>query len=68
MVDLRLLEDLQIFVPAGKRSDFINEAVEEALLRFRRNKAGEGIMKIRKAAKLKLSTEEILKCRDYGRE
>jgi hypothetical protein len=68
MVDVTILGSLEELVPAGSRSDFINESLSRAILRFKKGKAVEGIRKLATKSKLKLSSEEIRKLRNYGRK
>ena len=68
MLDRSLFLEIKAYVPEGERSDFANEAFEEALMDFKRRKAYEEIKKIRKMNKVHVSTEEILQARDDGRK
>ena len=68
MLDRTLFLDIKQYVPEGERSDFANEAFEQALIDFKRAKAYEEIKKLRKINKVHVSTEEILQTRDDGRK
>lgn len=69
MISHPLLKELEELIPRGERSDFINEAIEEALTRFSRKKAGEEMDKLRKALHLKLGNDkQLLKEIHYGRK
>ena len=59
---------LNELIPAGERSDFINETLEKALLKYKRTKASVEIDKWRKKLNLHMTTEEIIKLKNYGRE
>lgn len=68
MVSKSLIMEIKQYVPEGERSDFANEAFEEALTTFRRKKAFENIAKFRKKVKLDIPPDEFRKLRSYGRE
>lgn len=68
MIDARVVETLEMTIPTGKRSDFVNEILEAGLLRYRRQKAIEGMDRLAKEVKWKISTKEIIKLKNYGRE
>lgn len=68
MVESTLLKQIKTFVPEGERSDFANEAFEEALVHFRLKKMSEGIDALRKKNKTYISTKEIIRLRDEGRK
>lgn len=68
MIQKDLLEAMKFFIPEGGRSDFVNEAVQEALKDFGRKKAMEEMEQFRKTAQWKMTDEEIRKAREYGRE
>lgn len=59
---------LKQLIPAGERSDFINKTLEEAMKSYKRHKASEEIDKFRSVWKLKMSNEELLKLKNYGRQ
>ncbi len=67
MIDARVVEKMEMMIPSGQRSDFVNECLEDALTKFSRNLAFEGMRKMAKKMKLKLSTKEIIKLKNYGR-
>ncbi len=68
MIDENIMVEVKQYIPDGERSNFVNEALVEALENFKRHKAIEGIEKIRKKAKLKMSDAEINSLKNYGRE
>lgn len=67
MVNETLMAEISIYIPAGERSDFVNEAIEEALADYKQEKAFEEMDKLRKEANLYLSTEEIIRLKNDGR-
>lgn len=67
MVDRKIVIELQEWIPQGERSDFVNKALQEAMLRYKRVKAGEKMDELREKSKIRLSTAEIIKLKNYGR-
>lgn len=61
MMNSDVLEQLAGVIPPGERSDFINEAVEEKLLRWSRQKAFELIEEFKKENPVKMSDKQMLK-------
>ncbi|QQR54329.1 hypothetical protein IPG41_03940 [Candidatus Peregrinibacteria bacterium] len=61
MMDSDLLDRLGELIPPGERSDFVNEAVEEKLLRWGRQKAFEELEKFKAKHPLKMSNKQMLK-------
>ncbi len=68
MINRETLMQFYHLIPAGERSDFLNISLKEALIQYARRKASEQIDEFRKEWKLKLSTKEIIKLKNYGRE
>lgn len=68
MVDVKVLAEIERLIPAGQRSNFVNESLDEALLRYSRGVAIEGMRKLAKKLKVKVSDSEIRKLKNYGRE
>lgn len=68
MISKEILKSLHQVIPAGQRSDFVNEALEDALIDYSRKKAFEKLEKFRKENGIFLSTEEIIKLKNYGRK
>ncbi len=68
MVDMEILQDMKEFIPAGDRSDFLNHAIQNGLEDFRNKMAFDGIKKMQRKAKLKMTMKEFLKLKNYGRE
>lgn len=67
MIDYEILEMLDGFVPKGLRSDFVNEALEKGISILKRQIAFQNMDKLKKEYKLKMSEEEIIKLKSYGR-
>lgn len=68
MLDRALFLEIKTYVPEGERSDFANEAFEEALRDFKRKKALEGLDELRAMNKTYISNKELIQLRDEGRE
>ncbi len=68
MIDIHVLQEIKEFIPDGERSDFLNYSIQRGLEDFRNKVAFEGIREMRKKAKLKMTTEEFIKLKNYGRE
>ena len=68
MMSRPVVMQLKKLIPAGERSDFVNTAMEAALLRFQRQKAIEGMEAFRKKYKLRMTTAEIIRLKNYGRK
>lgn len=66
-ISISVIHELESLIPAGDRSDFVNNAIEEALIQYGRERAAKALKQARKKLKLNLSTEEILKDIRYGR-
>lgn len=67
MISLTLLEELEQVMPAGDRSNFVNEALEEKLIDFSRKKAFEQMEKSLKKQKKVHQNKDILKMIHEGR-
>lgn len=67
MVNKWILTRMNELIPARKMSDFVNEALEEAIKHFGRKKAIEGMDKLASGHKFRMSTEEFIKLKNYGR-
>lgn len=68
MIEQKLFEDLESLIPAGERSDFMNDALEEAIIDFSRKKASKWMEEFKEKNKIKMTTKEILKTIRYGRK
>lgn len=68
MVNEDLLVEIKQYIPDGERSDFVNEALEGAIELFRRKKAVEEMDRIRNEDPVKITTEEFIRLKNYGRE
>lgn len=67
MIDKEILIKIEKLLPAGKRSDFINVVLEEALTQYGRGLASDNMNELAKKSHFKISTNEIIKLKDYGR-
>ena len=68
MLDEKVILKIKQYIPQGERSDFANEAFEEALDLFARTKACEEMDKIRTENPVSITTEEFIRLKNYGRE
>jgi hypothetical protein len=71
MINKAILAEIRTLVPSGEMSDFVNEALEKAMIQFSRIKASEGMDKLAEILSKKgvrMSTEEFIKLKNYGRE
>lgn len=59
MVDHDITQRLEQLVPVGERSDFVNKAMDEALVLYGRRKAFEFFETFRKKQKKKWKVNEI---------
>lgn len=67
MMSKELLAQFYQLVPSGDRSNFMNEALEEYLTRYGRQKAIEAMDRMAESGEFsKLSTKEFLKTRHEG--
>jgi len=70
MVNKDLLINFYTLVPPGKRSDAINEALEEWMIQRGREIASDAIDRLREEDKkrgITLTNQEFIKIRDEGR-
>ncbi len=67
MINISLVEKLNA-IPAGERSNFVNEALEESLIRYGRRKAFEELDEFKKKHPLKMTSKQILKIIQDGRK
>jgi|GEM_PF-1845678 len=67
MISKHLLVELDQLVPERKRSDFINDALEKAIIHYGRKKACEEMDKLAASHKIRMSTAEFMKLKNYGR-
>lgn len=67
MVNNDLLVEMNKWIVPGERSNFVNGALEEAVLRFKRQKAFSMMDELREKANIRMSTKEMLKRKNYGR-
>lgn len=62
-----LIAEMATYIPSGERSDFVNEAIEEAIQDYKTRKAFAGMDALRKKYKLRLSTQEFIRLKNEGR-
>lgn len=67
MIDGYLVVVMNETIPEGERSDFMNKALEKALIQYRREKAFQAIDELRERLKLKMTTAEMIRLKNYGR-
>lgn len=67
MINKEILIRIEELLPPGKRSDFINGILEEALTQYGREMAGKGIDELASQLHLKIDTDEIIELKNYGR-
>lgn len=60
MVNEDIIMRLESLIPSGGRSDFVNEAMEEALAAYGRKKAFEFIETFKKSQKKSWTSEKIV--------
>lgn len=60
MIDQNLVEEMASLIPSGERSDFVNEALENALTIWSRKKAFELIDEAKKRDTKSYTTDQIL--------
>lgn len=71
MVNEAVLAEIKSLVPSGEMSDFVNDALEKAMIDFSRRKACEEMDKLAEIISkkgIRMSTEEFIKLKNYGRE
>lgn len=61
MMNEDILERMEKLVPSGERSDVVNQAVDEWLVRYGRRKAFEYFEQLKKKQKKAWSNDEIVK-------
>ncbi len=61
MVDEGILERVEAIIPSGERSDFVNHAMEQALIVYGRKKAFEFFQELPKKGKKKWTSDNIVK-------
>ena len=67
MVNQELLAEVRIFIPEGERSNFVNKAISDALVDYKRQKAFDDMAKLRKETKLSMTTKEFIRLKNEGR-
>jgi hypothetical protein len=68
MISKTVLLEMKKSIPAGERSDFVNEVLEEAIVDYQRRKASEAMDRMRENSKLTITTAEIIRLKNYGRK
>lgn len=68
MIGEDVLVKMQMWIPAGERSDFVNSAIDDAMVKFCRKKAMDAMDEFREKNKWKMTDEQIRKARKYGRK
>lgn len=68
MIEMRLIQNMEDLIPRGERSSFVNEILEEALIRQQRKKAFQAMDKLREEANIRMTDAQIRKYRNYGRQ
>lgn len=68
MINYEIMETFKEFVPEGKRSDFINNALDEALKNLKNQIAFDEMEKMRLENPISMTTEEIIEAKNYGRK
>lgn len=67
MLGEHIITELQMWIPSGKRSDFVNGALEIAIRHYKREQAFKMMDELREKMKIKMSTKEMIKLKNYGR-
>ncbi len=67
MLNKGVLIELKHWIPAGDRSNFVNGALEKAILQFKREKAFKAMDELREKAKIRMTDAEIIRFKNYGR-
>lgn len=67
MIGEHIITQLQMWIPTGERSNFVNHALDESLRRYKREKAFHMMDELKEKMKIKMSTKEMIKLKNYGR-
>ncbi len=67
MIKTTLLEKMEMLIPGGKRSEFVNRALSRELTQFAREKAAKEMDAFAEKQKIKLTNKELMKLKQYGR-
>lgn len=67
MIGHEVLAEMTKWIPAGERSNFVNGALEAAIRRYKREQAFNMMDELREKMKIKMSTKEMIKLKNYGR-
>lgn len=67
MLNRDILVELKQWIPAGERSNFVNGALQEAIIQFKREKAFKAMDELREKAKIRMTTKEFIRLKNYGR-
>jgi hypothetical protein len=67
MIKTALLEKMEMLIPSGKRSEFVNRALNRELMLFAREKAAKEMDAFAGKQKIKLTNKELMELKQYGR-
>lgn len=67
MIGHDILVEITKWIPAGERSNFVNGALEDAIRRYKREKAFQMIDELREKAKIRMTTSQMIRRKNYGR-
>lgn len=67
MINEDIIEAIRFYLPGGERSEFINTLFEEALKNIARKKAFQAMDELREKANIHMTTEEMIRRKNYGR-
>jgi hypothetical protein len=67
MIGDDLAIQIKTYIPSGQWSDFVNDAIAEAILRHKRQKAVVLIDELREKSSVSMTTAEMIKRKNYGR-
>lgn len=67
MLGEHIITELQMWIPPGERSNFVNESLDESLRRYKREKAFQMMDELREKAKIKTTDAEFIRLKNYGR-
>ncbi len=67
MVNISLLEKIEMLIPSGKRSEFVNRALTRELIQFSREKATKEMDAFAEKQKIRLTNKDLMELKKYGR-
>ena len=68
MIKYEIIHDIEKFIPSGKRSEFVNRALAEAIQGIKNEIAFTEMEKMNREEPLHMTNDEILEAINYGRE